>query len=775
MIKYTNKLAIILMLCLISASSGIVGANELNKLDIKKSGSSASTLNVTVYTSNPYDENVAVTKKSDNKYVILLPNVGNSSSANVDYSSLKDVVSDVSVKSVNDGASGYTKVTLTTTKPVSISTSARKSTPLTAEQKAYKNLIAQSRIASSKAKEIKQEVQVSQATTQPKMQSKTQAVAPSETKKTLAEIPASKQVQHQPQKQVAAAKPVKSLVEKISAPKSVDTDKSVAQKTAQSPVSKEIKKSVNVKDNTLKELQKEAKESLEKHPVQPGTENVLPEQSPPQSQQVPTKNNSNMLMILLTLAGGGAGLVLLMKFIKTVALLQEQIKTMEQQNGGNILANSLPTAPSLKNENNYKNWQEKYVNYVKDMSDGSGERLEYMGDGEYAVVNSIQEVQQSLQNIVQGQAKVVKNAQTSALPKSDEIEPNIYEKPAINIVEEKLPPIKKARKNGFKQRKHKKIEIVEEKPVAKKSVDKVSPKKLEIKEVDIKKNREELVKSLEKTVHNSPSVERLTVDEEVIKQVAKDFNSATLNQTPTQNSAPVKNEEEGIDIAIRKSPKLKAFANKILMEKTSRTAYLPKTKEEIIPANVQESGYVSLTNSRLYKNSRKSPTATFSVADLISKSENKKVVNAEPNKAYATISVDEFFESGYKSTASFEVSSRVASRLEKLSASQKTKIVKTQEVVPQHKPEPFTSRKVRSAFNIDKNRGFYVVDDRDGNSSLIGVVKDNVTVIKNFGKIRDTSLKVINQDEKNVYMLRANGERYLVEANNDKVGVLLEL
>ena len=763
MIKYTHKLAIALMLCLISASSGVVGANELNKLDIKKSNSSASTLNVTVYTSNPYDENVAVTKKSDNKYVILLPNVGNSSSANVDYSSLKDVVSDVSVKSVNDGASGYTKVTLTTTKPVSISTSARKSAPLTAEQKAYKNLIAQSRIASSKAKEIKLESETAQIPTA------------FETKKMPTEVPSPKQAQTQVPKQVTDTKPIKSLVEKISAPKSDDAETSAVKTTAQASVSKDVKKSLNVKDKTLKGLTKEINENLEQQPVQPTGENGLSEQNTAQSQQIPFQNNSNMLMILLILTGGTVGLVLLMKFIKTVSALQEQVKLMTQQNGENVFANSLPNTPSLGNENNYKNWQEKYVNYVKDMSDDSDEKLEYLGNGEYAVKNSIQEAQQSLQNIVQGQANFVKNSQTSALPDYYEDELKIYEKPASNFVEEKLPPIKNIRKNAMKLRKHKKIEIVEEKIVAKKSAKKVSSDKTEIKEVDIKKNKEELVKSLEKAVHNSPSTERLTIDEEVIKQVAKDFNSATLNETPTQNSAPVKNEEEGIDTAIRKSPKLKAFANKVSMEKTSRTAYLPKTKAEIIPANIQESGYVSLTNSRLYKNSRKSPTSTLSVADLISKSEIKKVANADTNKAYATISVDEFFESGYKSTASFEVSSRVASRLEKLSASKRPKIVKEQEVVPQHKPEPYTSRKVRSAFNIDKNRGFYVVDDRDGNSSLIGVVKDNVTVIKNFGKIHDTSLKVINQDEKNVYMLRANGERYLVEANNDKIGVLLEL
>ena len=124
-----RNIAICLLLCA-TAFISEVNANGLNKVDIKRSTSSASTLNVTIFTDNPYDENVAVTKKSDNKYVILMPNVSGSSESSIDYSSIQDIVSDVNLKSVEDGSNKYTKVTLTTSNPVTITTSTRKSAPL---------------------------------------------------------------------------------------------------------------------------------------------------------------------------------------------------------------------------------------------------------------------------------------------------------------------------------------------------------------------------------------------------------------------------------------------------------------------------------------------------------------------------------------------------------------------------------------------------------------------------------------------------------------------
>ena len=145
--KKTGKIGIILLLSLglMPFNTMQAGANSLTQLDIRKANSASSSVDVTLYTTTPYSDSIAVTKKSDNKYVILMPNVSSSAGSKPDLSGIKDIISDIDVKSVNDGAGGYTKVTLITTKPINIRPHAKNSVPLTAEQKAYKNLIAQSR------------------------------------------------------------------------------------------------------------------------------------------------------------------------------------------------------------------------------------------------------------------------------------------------------------------------------------------------------------------------------------------------------------------------------------------------------------------------------------------------------------------------------------------------------------------------------------------------------------------------------------------------------
>ena len=137
-------LGLLLILGLMQLSPIQAEANSLTQLDIRK-GQSDSSVEVTLYTTDPYGDNVAVTKKADNTYVILMPNLSGSSGAAPDISGIKDVVSDVDVKSVNDGGHGYTKVTLTTTRPISVKTRLEKSMPVTPEQQAYRDLIAKSR------------------------------------------------------------------------------------------------------------------------------------------------------------------------------------------------------------------------------------------------------------------------------------------------------------------------------------------------------------------------------------------------------------------------------------------------------------------------------------------------------------------------------------------------------------------------------------------------------------------------------------------------------
>ena len=123
-VKKSKIIGIALLLAIASAPvSGTFanGGNNLVQLDLKKSSNNS--VNVTLFTSNGYNDNVMVRKKSDNKYVILIPKVQSSGYSASNLNGVRDLVSNVDVKTVNDTNGGYTKVTLITTKPLDIKTS----------------------------------------------------------------------------------------------------------------------------------------------------------------------------------------------------------------------------------------------------------------------------------------------------------------------------------------------------------------------------------------------------------------------------------------------------------------------------------------------------------------------------------------------------------------------------------------------------------------------------------------------------------------------------
>ncbi len=114
-------------------------ASSLVQMDIKKTSESA--VDVTFFTTE-IENRPLVTRKSNNKYVILMPSVAGDKTSAPDLSAVKDIITNVDIKNVDDGISGYTKVTFITTKPVNIKTYTQKIAPLTSEEKEAKALIA---------------------------------------------------------------------------------------------------------------------------------------------------------------------------------------------------------------------------------------------------------------------------------------------------------------------------------------------------------------------------------------------------------------------------------------------------------------------------------------------------------------------------------------------------------------------------------------------------------------------------------------------------------
>lgn len=93
--------------------------NNLLKMDVYKT--SLGTVKVTLYTNKPYKDAVVVNKKSDNEYVILMPETASTLTSKPALKSTSDVLTKVDVKTQQiNGQKGYTKITISTLKPVEI-------------------------------------------------------------------------------------------------------------------------------------------------------------------------------------------------------------------------------------------------------------------------------------------------------------------------------------------------------------------------------------------------------------------------------------------------------------------------------------------------------------------------------------------------------------------------------------------------------------------------------------------------------------------------------
>ena len=759
MVKMTRKLAVCLLLGLGLTSLGAY-SNSLTQLDIKKSVSSDSTLNVTIYTSSPYDENVAVSKKADNKYVIIMPDVSGVTGEKPDLSGLHDVISDIDVKSVQADENGYTKVTLTTTKPVTIKTLTKRSAPLTAEQKAYKNLIAQSRATKPVS-----------STNSPKTYS-----VPSATLKFDNTEPSKPKVQQKSvEKPLVSSKPIdiepevkKENIVKAAQNKIKDTVKLVTEKKAISQdvnadlekhVPSVFKEDIKLTDkNTVEQTSKTDAASSSKEEnksvEQPATpfKNIVKERP---AIHIP----ANLLTLLGILLGSALGLYFLFKLIKKSlehsTLLKESFKE-------NLLSKPLEveTYDDIVNDKELS-WQEKYQKYIDNSKTKSQEPsrriLKHIGNGEYKFVNEAepQKPQRKIQEekkdsaVQTGKSEVISDITSAAaqLKPKQANKLKSYNKTARNSSPEDIPPIKKVKNQNLKPERAPKLTIVED-------------------------DYKDLAESLEKSLHETPDIELFEINEEtLLKQMQNNL-----------QTTPVVSETDKIAESMHKTKKLKSFADKLALEKTRRDMPLPKGRSEIRKVGNVESKHVELGNSPLHTNSRKFEGANLSVGDLIAKSdkflnaksENTPMARPSRKEQYSTVSLDEFFDKiDYSSsaTAPSSLASRVADSLGKMTIENNIKKIKEQAVT---KHNPFDGLVVLSGYNITDDSGFYVVRNSDRETSLIGRVNNDIIKIKDFGNEQNVRLQV-RPDSPNVYMVKANGSRYLVEINNDKMAVLLEL
>ena len=176
---------------------------------------------------------------------------------------------------------------------------------------------------------------------------------------------------------------------------------------------------------------------------------------------------------------------------------------------------------------------------------------------------------------------------------------------------------------------------------------------------------------------------------------------------------------------------------------------------------------MELGNSLLHSNTRRLKDANLDVADVENRGERMKFKPTE----YIMSSIDEFFSIIDKEkTASNPVIKPSAPAKITQSAQHTNPIAKLRN---ETKSSYINGLIVKSGFNIDENKGFYIVN-LDGKSALIGKVNDEVFVLKKFDNNVTNPIQV-RHDNANVYMVKAGGFKSLVEVNEDKMGVLIEL
>ena len=344
-------------------------ANSLVQLDLKRTSNDA--VNVTLFTTESYNDNVMVRKKSDNKYVILIPKVQSSGFSASNLSGVRDLVSNVDVKTVNDTSGGYTKVTLITTKPLEIKTSARKSAPVTDDQKEYQTLIAQANAVKNN---------ISKQDAPPKLREQ-------KTEITVDKAPAEKPVKKAESKKQEVKKPEIKLVE-------IDPEK--LQRQARKQHLEEMKQEVRIEKNIPEELPElpQVVASDEQAPVVVQDIQEMP-QTPSMLSRI--KNKAKSLP-----KKAGLAILALFGLSMLIKLMKSSAKSYVPQEAFiDSISVSEPEVDKVSEivENDELSWKEKYQMYL-DKSAVPVSRGENKGNYTFIKTPAIEKKRERLERLV---------------------------------------------------------------------------------------------------------------------------------------------------------------------------------------------------------------------------------------------------------------------------------------------------------------------------------------------------------------------------------------
>lgn len=207
--------------------------NNLIKMDVSEN--TLGGVRVNLYTSKPYSDAVTVNKKSDSEYVILMPETSNSMISSPVVKSPEGIIKNVEVKTQQYGnkVKGYTKIIISTSKPVEIIPQVQNIGSKITE-KDYNELLSQVSKKTSTAKTTPVVVKKPVAKTEVKP-----AQAPKKEAAKVAQKPVQKPVIIAGKQKTTEQKPLKKVEIKPQVAKTQQPTQKVAQKPVQKPVAAE--------------------------------------------------------------------------------------------------------------------------------------------------------------------------------------------------------------------------------------------------------------------------------------------------------------------------------------------------------------------------------------------------------------------------------------------------------------------------------------------------------------------------------------------------------
>lgn len=779
--KYIVVAALLTMLSVSLNVANAGNSNSLLQMDVKRS-SVANTVDVTFYTTGD-STNSVVTRKSNNRYVVLLPNIDSTSSVTPGIGGVKDMISDVEVKHVNDGIGGYTKVTFSTTKPINIKTYMRQTAPLTQAQKDYKAIIAQNNIkqvsstkpVNSQAKAAATQPAVSKQTTTHNTKSATSSEVAAKSSTPKATQTQAKQVQKPNVPSQQASTPKITLIEvpkpKIQVQKSNDTVKpKVQQPKPQAETKKVEQKAVNSallatngyvpkmkfdeNGKRMVDLEPRVSHEIKPEPKTPApaqdpmfnVEQTQPLETPVDNQLVSEDINSSnaatavdmpedtndkaktSFPVWILIAGGAITAIGLLYLVFDAMSHanekdQERLKSFFNLSSKNQAKRRRREYYDIVN-NDELSWQEKYKLYTEKEESQKPKKSSMA----MSYVTDMSGVKKAIINADENEAKTSNETNnTNSLQQTSRKSPGL----SLDTIKDSIQNIPESHKEKLQE-------------------------KLQAK-----------ISQMEHSLAQTPNVEE---PEEIIQGVRSEDDAIMKNLS---------------------NIKLKSFSKPLTLKETHRSL-IDEDKKISRNKSYKEGRFVKLKNSPLSVSRRKSAASELEASDLIGTGSKYLTNNGEmkmnkENENYLLSSLDEYLsilDSEEKSSTATVSKASVAESLSQMRSSSiamsrsgvTNPIAKASNPMTKQNNEPtpyMNGLIVKSGYNIDSERGFYVVNI-DGVSALVGRIKDRIFILKKFDYVVDKPLQV-RPDDANVYIVRVGKFKCLVDVSKDKMGTLIEI